>query len=107
MFERGHPKYGGRGPGTPNRSTANLRLMAMGHDPLVELIRIARDPQTPLDKQIEVNVVLMSYAYPRLKAVEVRPEIDATVQRVISAEPMSREEWLARYGTETTASVMQ
>jgi hypothetical protein len=80
--------------------------MAMGHDPLAELVRIARDPQTPLDKQIEVNLVLLSYAYPRLKAVEVRPEIDATVQRVISAEPISREEWLARYGAET-ASIMQ
>jgi hypothetical protein len=79
--------------------------MAMGHDPLAELVRIARDPKTPLDKQIEVNVVLMSYAYPRLKAVEVRPHLDASVQRVM--EPISREEWLARYGAETTADVMQ
>ena len=32
-FQKGHPKHGGRKPGTPNKTVHDIRVLAQGHGP--------------------------------------------------------------------------
>ena len=66
-------KTGGRIAGTPNKRTQDLqdRLEALGVDPLEGLAQIAKDDTAPLELRAKVQMDLMSYLYPRRKALEV------------------------------------
>lgn len=62
----GLPKTGGRGKGTPNRSTVALRekLAALGCDPAEELVKIAQDPKTPVDSKVQIYSTLLPMCIP-------------------------------------------
>lgn len=66
-------KTGGRVAGTPNRRTADLaqRLDALGVDPVLGLAEIAKDETAPADLRARVNIELMSYLFPKRKALDV------------------------------------
>lgn len=64
---RGLPKTGGRQKGTPNKSTSLLRekLDALACDPVEELVKIARQPQTPPGLKVTIYTTLMPYIFPK------------------------------------------
>lgn len=43
--------------------------MGLGYDPLVELVTLARKPSTSTNERIKIAQDLMSYVYPKVKAV--------------------------------------
>jgi hypothetical protein len=74
-------KTGGRTAGTKNRRTEELtaRLDALGVDPLTGLAQIAQDPEAPLDLRARVQIELLSYMYPKRKALDVSSGIQQPV----------------------------
>lgn len=66
----GLPKTGGRKKGTPNKSTLGLQdaLESHGLDVIGQLAEMM--PQLPVEKRADVLINLMSYIYPKRKAVE-------------------------------------
>ncbi|MFZ3229840.1 MAG: hypothetical protein WA160_06520 [Pseudobdellovibrio sp.] len=67
----GSPKTGGRKKGTPNKSTFELyeNLEKHNFDVVDQLMQIL--PQLSTDKKVNVLLELMSYLFPKRKAVEV------------------------------------
>lgn len=63
-----------------------LRKMqfGLGYDPLVELVSIAKKPSTTTLQKIKIATELMTYVYPKIKAVATDPNmgdvINITVQ---------------------------
>ena len=76
----GHPRYGGRVKGTPNRCTAavasKLDEIFASFDPLMKMRLIAEAKDTPLDVRVGILKELAQYKYPKKRAIEV----DATVK---------------------------
>lgn len=72
----GLPKTGGRKRGTPNRSTLLLRekLAQLNCDPIIELVNIARDPQTEVGQRAHIYSSLIRYTCPLPKPVSVDDE---------------------------------
>lgn len=73
----GTSKTGGRRKGTPNRRTIDLteRLENVGlnvPERLVELL-----PQLSAEKQVEILMDLMTFLYPKRKAIEVSESEEA------------------------------
>lgn len=66
-------KTGGRAAGTPNKRTQDLmeRLDQLGVDPVNGLAAIATDESAPLELRARVQMELMSYLYPKRKALDV------------------------------------
>lgn len=68
---KGHPKYGGRTKGTPNKKTQSLfdKCEAHGFDPFEALLEMA---QENIDPQIKLGALkeVCSYLYPKRKAIE-------------------------------------
>lgn len=66
-------KTGGRAAGTPNKRTQDLmeRLDQLGVDPVNGLAAIATDEGAPLELRARVQIELMSYLYPKRKALDV------------------------------------
>lgn len=58
--------------------------MGLGYDPLVELVKLAKKPSTTNMEKIKIAQDLMSYVYPKVKAVSNDPNmgdiINITVQ---------------------------
>lgn len=46
------------------------------HDPLLELIKVAKDNSTPLDMKVTINKELLQYAAPKLKAVDLTANVE-------------------------------
>lgn len=76
----GHPRYGGRIKGTPNRCTAavasKLEVIFASFEPLMEMRLIAESKDTLLDIKVSLLKELAQYQYPKKRAIEV----DATVK---------------------------
>jgi hypothetical protein len=68
--QKGSPKTGGRTPGTPNKKTIALKSIteALGLDVPKRIAELL--PQLDPAKQVDVLLNLMSYIYPKRKAVE-------------------------------------
>lgn len=66
-------KTGGRIAGTPNKRTLDLqeRLEALGVDPVMGLAAIAKDASAPLEIRARVQLELLSYLYPKRRALDV------------------------------------
>lgn len=66
-------KTGGRAPGTPNRTTAEVRerLESLGCDPIAGMARIAMNPRVKVEVRARIYAELAQYVYPKRKAVEV------------------------------------
>ncbi len=93
MFKPGHPKLGGRKPGTPNRKTLELMEVLVAHnfDPAAEMIRCYRDARLivefrkkrgNLSGMVDALKVagglaenISAYTYPKKKAVEHSGEV--------------------------------
>jgi hypothetical protein len=69
-------KTGGRVRGTPNRRTAELqeRLEELGIDPVLGLAHIAKDPCVSAELRARVLIDLMSYIWPKRKALDIASE---------------------------------
>lgn len=82
----GSLKTGGRKRGTPNRRTFDLSedLNSVGLNVAQSLANLL--PQLPVEKQADILVDLMSFLYPKRKAIEVlesRQEVDNKIELVI------------------------
>jgi hypothetical protein len=66
-------KTGGRAAGTPNKRTQYLqqRLEVLGVDPVMGLAAIANDESAPLELRASVQMDLMTYLYPKRKALDL------------------------------------
>jgi hypothetical protein len=93
-------KTGGRQPGTPNRATLEVqqKLAALGVDPIVGIATIAEDVANPVEIRLRAYSEICHYVYPRRRSVEVDGNVEVGIKRVISAEPLTNEEWLEKYG---------
>jgi hypothetical protein len=78
---KGLPKTGGRRAGTPNKTTVLLRekLSGLGYDPITELIKIARDPNTPVEVQVNIHQGIVPYLYGKRKPVDESNQEPMTV----------------------------
>ena len=69
------PQNSGRKKGTPNKRTKNLiELIESKYpkfDPVISLIEIAIDNETPLDLKVNCLKEIAKYIHPQRKAVEV------------------------------------
>src|SRR5574344_3013784 len=78
-------KTGGRQKGTPNKKTQELMELIeanyKGFNPVLELIKIAMDKNTPLDLKASVLKDVASYIYPKRKAIDAK--LEDNLQRVI------------------------
>jgi hypothetical protein len=63
----GHPRYGGRGPGTPNKATAVARA---GLQSAIETLRNG-DGEDPVKAAIEIARLLEEFAHRRIEALAV------------------------------------
>lgn len=71
-----------------------------GEMPHEFLLRVSRggvvdDVTIPMDVRIDAAKAAAPYFAPRLQAIEQK--IDATISGVVSAEPLTEEEWIGRY----------
>ena len=95
-------KSGGRLKGTKNKVTAERQaaVEASGLTPLEFMLSVMRDPANETAVRLDAAKAAAGYVHPRLTAVSP-PQEDA-VSFVINAEPISRDEWLERYGHRDT-----
>lgn len=68
-------RRGGREKGTPNRSkltglTVAEIIASENFDPVIEMIRIAQNPEHSPELRGKMNAEIASYVYPKRKAVE-------------------------------------
>ena len=72
----GRPKTGGRTKGTPNKSTLALqqKLESLNCDPMTELVKIARDPETETGLKVSIYALLMRHTAPVPKPVDISTE---------------------------------
>ncbi|MEA3276123.1 MAG: hypothetical protein U9Q81_12695 [Pseudomonadota bacterium] len=86
--------------GIPNKRTAGLleevRRAYPDYDPVIELIKIARDPEATRAEQIQCHKEAAKYLRRQLKAIEVSGDPERPVA-MINTEPMSPEEWDKKY----------
>jgi hypothetical protein len=82
------PKTGGRQKGTPNRSTLVLRQKhaELGCDPVAELVRIAREPDTHKGDQVNIYSSFMRYTHPLPKPISSLDEESTTNEPEISLD---------------------
>jgi hypothetical protein len=88
----GSAKTGGRQPGTPNRSTQELRkkLATLGCDPLVGIAKIAENPNNSDELRLHAYNSLLPYLYPKRKPVG-----DSSDERMsVNTQPVTPEEAL-------------
>ena len=69
----------GRAPDLSNTERIDNLLrkmqMGLGYDPLVELVKLAKKPNTTNAEKIKIAQDLMSYVYPKVKAVSNDPNM--------------------------------
>lgn len=78
-------KTGGRVKGTPNRKTRKLQriLEDKDFDPVLELIALAKDPETSRGDKKDICKDLVQYIYPKRKAVEHEGSMALTIDDVL------------------------
>ena len=72
-FEPGHPKFGGRKLGTPNKrtSSARERLVELGVDPIEYMAKIVADDSAETSLRLMAAKELAQYSFPKLRASEI------------------------------------
>jgi len=68
---KGHPRYGGRKKGTPNKPTQDLMAICEKHgcNPFEGMVMIAMR-ETDQDKQFDKFERIAQYVFPKRKAIE-------------------------------------
>lgn len=81
---KGHPKYGGRAKGTPNKSTQNLLDICEqeGIEPFRAMLRAFKDIEDPV-RQVDALEKICQYLYPKRKAIELSTDEDSGFQIII------------------------
>lgn len=76
MSTLGHPRYGGRAKGTPNKKTLDLhaKCAAKGIDPFELLLEFCGE--APMEIRLAALKEICSYLYPKRKAIEHSGEIN-------------------------------
>jgi hypothetical protein len=106
--------HGGRPLGSRNKTTITRELQARagveaavtsGILPLdVMLARMRNEPlpdgKHPTDEQFEAAVAAAPYIHPKINSASVEVRSD-NVHYVVSDEPMTVEEWVAKYGADS------
>ena len=80
----GHPKWGGRRPGSKNKRTlameaAAFAAAASGETPLDYMLRIMRDPTVEHDRRDDMAKAAAPYLHPRLAAIESKLAVDMSM----------------------------
>lgn len=91
---KGHPRYGGRKKGTPNKSsTANKeRFKEVNLDPFEEMLALAQQAEDP-NIRFGMMKELAQYCYPKLKSIEISGDIDVDLaQKASEYAKLSKEE---------------
>lgn len=82
-MSRGGVRAGaGRKPGTLTKRTreAAEKLHIEGENPLDFLLQVMRNPEADFDARFEAAKAAAPYVHPRLQAVEMKAEVDASVE---------------------------
>lgn len=90
---KGHPRYGGRGKGTPNKRPSLIALCnELGVDPLRRLLEICKDEKDP--NHFNAVKEACQYIVPKLKALDVQVDADllAVLDRAREIELLPDEE---------------
>lgn len=91
-FESGHPKLGGRKAGTPNKK-ADLLTGLLEHFDINPIKIIAENlPRLEPQKQVEVSLSLMSYIFPKRKALELENYTHDEFEDLEEQKNLAREE---------------
>jgi hypothetical protein len=87
-FKDGHDRVGGRAKGVPNKRTLDLmaRLEEHGIEPVREILALM--PELSPKEQVDVYRDLLTYLYPKRKALEVIPDpvFEPQIQILSNAE---------------------
>jgi hypothetical protein len=85
---KGHAKWGGRTKGTTNKKNeAVLKYLSeKGYDPIKGMLDLANHDDDSI--KLSARKELLSYCYPKLKAVELSGEI-AKIEPAIKEESLS------------------
>ena len=98
---KGHPRYGGRAKGTPNKRTRELldatraarekARRVLGKDGFdgdahALLCLVYRDTSLPLEVRLDAAKVAINYESPRLQAVQLDGALSAQVDMIIPPE---------------------
>lgn len=68
------------GKGKSKNDILIQRLAAeFGHDPVEELIKLARSSKTSSDIKMKINMELLNYCIPKLKAIDTNPNQGETI----------------------------
>ena len=91
---------GGRKPGVKNHASIarEAAVKSGGVTPLDFLISEMRNPKRPVAIRRQCARDAAPYVHPKLAAVEVSGG-DKPIRHIISAEPLSEEEWASVHGT--------
>jgi len=113
MAAKGQPKSGGRQIGSLNKRTKELEAKATAAAQIIGaaiegafegdahalLMTIYKDPKQDIDLRIEAAKAAIRYEKPALAAIDLNSVNEHTIY-TISAEPLTDEEWLAKYGVQ-------
>ncbi|MCK4818014.1 hypothetical protein KA005_19745 [bacterium] len=115
---KGGEKKGGRAKGTPNKKTAEQikKVEDSGVTPLEYLLSVMREP-IPKEADLAQIIAMTSskmdaaksaapYVHAKLASIEVRAEIE-TFEKVISAEPLTENEWSEKYSLESSSGATE
>jgi hypothetical protein len=71
-FKPDHPRYGGRTAGTPNKFNllALLREKYPDFHPILAMLELYHDPETPVELRARLLNDIASYTVPRIKPME-------------------------------------
>ena len=102
---QGLPKTGGRKKGTPNKTTQDLKelLETMNLNIPEQICQLL--PQLPVEKRTDVLLNLLSYIYPKRRAIEHQIEVEANrkIEPALSRE--ERQQKLAQFNRISAKSV--
>jgi hypothetical protein len=98
----GTPKTGGRQKGSPNKIGADLRALAQQYreSALLALVRGLKDPL----QYVAAAKIILAYSDGAPRAA-----VDVSVKPiyVMSGQPLSAEEWAAKYADDSTGNGVQ
>lgn len=85
--------------GVINKRSQGLLAMIQkdfpNYHPVMEMAKLANDPDASRDERFAANKEVAKYVTPVLKAIEHTGEGGGPLQHLISANPMTLEEWEA------------
>jgi len=102
-FQKGHPKFGGRKPGSRNKLTlieieAARARVDMNMTPVDYLLSVMRDPTAPVDRRDRAAAAVAPYVHPRLANVEAKVDVRTEVATEAERRQRARQAILEAFG---------